>query len=144
LSYLLTLTYWFILLQTLKNGEKIDTISSMENRSPKTILLLLIFLLSLSAVSFSADEDIVYAARVPYRMFRGITNIALGWTEILFRPFAARDTEGVVESLGIAAAHTLYRIAVGSQDIFMSWVPDAKLEEFYPDWQAWPYPFHWT
>lgn len=108
----------------------------------KTVLLLTVLLSVYS--SASADEEIPYALRMPYRIVRGAGNIGLGWTEILLRPFGESKTESVGESLSMGGAHTLIRLGVGLMDISTFWVPDIQMLEMYPDWQGWPYLFHWS
>ncbi len=104
---------------------------------------LFIFLLQTSSLSAS-DEDKPYAARIPYRIIRGITNVGLGWTEIFLRPFGEHKTESVGESLALGGANTLIRLGVGVTDIVTFWVPDIQILDLYPDWQGWPYLFHWS
>ena len=93
---------------------------------------------------FAADEDIPYLARIPYRIIRGATNIGLGWTEIFLRPFGEHQTESVIEAASLGGAHTLMRIAAGGTDITTFWVPNIQMLDLYPDWQGWPYLFHWS
>ena len=90
------------------------------------------------------DEEIPYAARIPYRIVRGITNVGLGWTEIFLRPFGEHKTESAGESLATGGAHTLIRFTVGMIDITTFWVPDMQMLDLYPNWQGWPYLFHWS
>jgi len=96
------------------------------------------------APAYAADEDIPYGIRMPYRIFRGITNIALGWTEILLRPIGEFKNENPIDAFAKGFYDTLQRGAAGCQDIFMFWVPDMQMENSYPDWQVWPYLFHWS
>jgi len=103
-----------------------------------------LFLLSLASPSFANDEQISYGARIPYRILRGLTNVALGWTEIFLRPFGEHKTESVGESLAMGGANTLIRLGVGVMDISTFWVPDIQILDLYPDWQGWPYLFHWS
>mgnify|MGYP001286695115 CR=1 FL=1 len=93
---------------------------------------------------FAEDEDIPYPARVPYKIVRGVTNIALGWTEIFLRPFGEHETESIGESLGMGYANTLIRFMAGFVDVTTFWVPDIQMLDLYPDWQGWPYLFHWS
>lgn len=93
---------------------------------------------------YADDEDIPYAARMPYRIVRGVTNIGLGWTEIFLRPFGESNTESAGESMAMGAANTLIRAGVGIVDITTFWVPDIQMLDLYPDWQGWPYLFHWS
>lgn len=102
------------------------------------------FLWGHPSVASASDQDIPYLIRMPYRIVRGVTNIALGWTEILLRPIGEFRTESFGESLSMGAANTLMRLSAGGTDIFRFWVPDLQMEEFYPDWQTWPYLFHWS
>ena len=90
------------------------------------------------------DQDIPYPARIPYRIVRGATNIGLGWTEILLRPFGEHQTESIIEAASMGGAHTLMRIAAGGTDITTFWVPNIQMLDLYPDWQGWPYLFHWS
>lgn len=92
----------------------------------------------------ASDEDIPYAARMPYRIVRGATNIALGWTEIFCRPFGEHHTESIGEAMAMGGANTIIRLFVGITDISTFWVPDIQMLELYPDWQGWPYIFHWS
>ncbi|OGX03453.1 MAG: hypothetical protein A3G87_05705 [Omnitrophica bacterium RIFCSPLOWO2_12_FULL_50_11] len=108
------------------------------------LAILLVSLCCTGKAALAADEDIPYPVRIPYRIVRGSANIALGWTEVLLRPFGERKRESVAESLGLAAGHTVERAAFGFQDVFMCWVPDMQMLELYPDWQGWPYLFHWS
>ena len=94
--------------------------------------------------AFSADEDIPYLARIPYRIVRGVANIGLGWTEIFLRPFGEHHTESVGEAMAMGGANTIIRLFVGVTDISTFWVPDIQMLELYPDWQGWPYLFHWS
>ena len=94
--------------------------------------------------ALSSDEDIPYGARIPYRIVRGAANIALGWSEIFLRPFGERDTESVGEALAMGSANTVIRLFAGVLDISTFWVPDIQMLELYPDWQGWPYLFHWS
>ncbi|MSR77644.1 MAG: hypothetical protein EXS63_05400 [Candidatus Omnitrophica bacterium] len=93
---------------------------------------------------FAADEDIPYGLRMPYRIVRGAANLGLGWTEILLRPFGEYKTESPGHALSLGAAHTLMRMTGGVTDITTFWVPDMQMLEIYPDWQEWPYLFHWS
>ena len=95
-------------------------------------------------LAYAADSDIPYSARIPYRIVRGVTNIGLGWTEILLRPFGEAKTESAIEAMGRGAAHTFIRLGVGLVDLTTFWVPDIQMLDLYPDWQGWPYPFHWS
>ena len=104
----------------------------------------LLLLLAVQPSLFAADEEIPYLARLPYRILRGVTNVGLGWTEIFLRPFGERQTESVGESFSLGAAHGFIRAVVGITDITTFWVPDIQMLELYPDWQGWPYLFHWS
>lgn len=107
--------------------------------------LFLALFLTFPVTSARADDaDIPYAARIPYKIIRGAANIALGWTEIFLRPFGENGTESVGEALSMGGAHTLMRLAGGITDITTFWVPDIQMLEIYPDWQGWPYLFHWS
>jgi hypothetical protein len=105
-------------------------------------LLLITFFIS--SPLFASDQDIPYAARMPYRIIRGAANIGLGWTEILLRPFGEHKTEAVWESISTGGINTAIRLFAGVQDIATFWVPDIQMEELYPDWETWPYLFHWS
>ncbi|MBI4430833.1 MAG: hypothetical protein HY587_03875 [Candidatus Omnitrophica bacterium] len=94
--------------------------------------------------SYASDEDIPYGWRMPYRIARGVTNAGLGWTEILLRPFGEARTESVSESLAAGALNTFYRLNLGVLDVTTFWVPDMQMLDLYPDWQGWPYLFHWS
>lgn len=109
-----------------------------------TLLILLGIYFSSASSAFAADEDIPYGIRMPYRIIRGVTNIALGWTEILLRPIGERKTESFGEAVSMGGANTLARLAGGATDITTFWVPDIRMQEIYPDWQGWPYLFHWS
>jgi len=101
--------------------------------------------LALPASTLYADDaDIPYAACIPYRIVRGAANIALGWTEIILRPFGESKTESIGEAMSMGGAHTLMRLVAGVTDITTFWVPDIQMLEIYPDWQGWPYLFHWS
>ncbi|MBI4550404.1 MAG: hypothetical protein HY714_05715 [Candidatus Omnitrophica bacterium] len=113
-------------------------------RSLKACLVLLCLALSQPAALCADDSDLPYAARMPYRIIRGVTNIGLGWTEILLRPFGESKTESAGESMAMGAANTLIRVGVGIVDITTFWVPDMQVLDLYPDWQGWPYLFHWS
>ena len=111
----------------------------------KSFVLLLVFILAICPKNALADDqDIAYAARIPYRIVRGITNVGLGWTEIFLRPFGEHKTESVGEALSMGAAHTLIRAGAGLTDIVTFWVPDIQMTDLYPDFQGWPYLFHWS
>ncbi len=105
---------------------------------------LIVMLFLGSGQLYAADEDIPYGVRMPYRIVRGVVNIGLGWTEILLRPFGEIKTEGFFGAVPKAAYDTLTRSSAGFQDIFMFWVPDMQMENVYPDWEVWPYLFHWS
>lgn len=90
------------------------------------------------------DADIPYAIRIPYRIVRGITNIGLGWTEMLLRPIGEIKTEKPLEAFAHGAGNALARLSAGATDITTFWVPDIQMLELYPDWQGWPYLFHWS
>jgi len=108
------------------------------------LLLTLLFLFISQPLVHPADSDIPYAARIPYRIARGITNVALGWTEIFLRPFGEIKTETIGEAIAQGAAHGLSRTGLGFQDVFTCWMPDMQMLDLYPDWQGWPYLFHWS
>ena len=93
---------------------------------------------------FASDDSIPYPVRMPYRIVRGATNIALGWSEIILRPFGERKTESPLEAMSMGGAHTLMRLAVGATDITTFWVRNIQMLDLYPDWQGWPYLFHWS
>ncbi|GEM_PF-1207573 len=121
----------------------------MYNHPMKRKVLIAALALSLSLALpasslYADDEEISYAARIPYRIVRGVTNIALGWTEIFLRPFGESKTESVGEAMSMGGAHTLMRLVAGVTDITTFWVPDIQMLEIYPDWQGWPYLFHWS
>ena len=109
-----------------------------------SIALLMIGITISTPISLAADEDIPYGVRIPYRIIRGVANIALGWTEILLRPIGERKTESFGEAISMGGANTLARLAGGITDITTFWVPDMRMQEIYPDWQGWPYLFHWS
>ena len=115
---------------------------------PKIRVFLLLFLFAAVFLSsrpcFAGDESIPYGLRMPYRIVRGITNLGLGWTEILLRPIGEHKTETVGESFSQGSANTLIRFSAGITDISTFWVPDMQMLEVYPDWQGWPYLFHWS
>lgn len=98
----------------------------------------------ISGPVWAGDEDIPYPVRVPFRIVRGVVNIGLGWTEIFLRPIGEHKTESFLEALGAGGTHTWMRFAAGGVDITTFWVPDMQMEEIYPDWQTWPYLFHWS
>jgi hypothetical protein len=102
-----------------------------------------IFLIPSNAV-WAGDETIPYPLRMPYRIIRGAANIGLGWTEMILRPFGEHKTESIGESLSQGAANTLIRLTAGVTDISTFWVPDMQMLDIYPDWQGWPYLFHWS
>ena len=102
------------------------------------------FFLLWTPLLWAGDEEIPYALRIPYRIVRGITNLGLGWTEIFLRPFGEHGTESVIEAMGMGGAHTWMRAVAGITDITTFWVPDIQMLELYPDWQGWPYLFHWS
>ena len=108
------------------------------------LLIATFWLLESECALFAADDQIPYAARIPYRIGRGVTNIALGWTEIFLRPFGERNTESAVEAVSMGGLHALTRLSVGVIDITTFWVPDIQMLDLYPDWQGWPYLFHWS
>jgi hypothetical protein len=108
------------------------------------LALALCLALSAPCPLYADDGDIPYAARMPYRIIRGVTNIGLGWTEIFLRPFGESKTESPGESMAMGGANTLIRIGVGIMDITTFWVPDMQVLDLYPDWQGWPYLFHWS
>ena len=107
-------------------------------------ILIVLILFAFISPAFAEDQDIPYAARMPYRIVRGVTNIALGWTEIFLRPFGERKNESVGLAMSMGAGHTMVRLAAGVTDIFTFWVPDIQMLEIYPDWEGWPYLFHWS
>lgn len=110
----------------------------------KMILILAMFVFVLTSNIYAADDDIPYAARIPYRIVRGITNIALGWTEIILRPFGEYRTESPIEAISMGGAHTLVRLTAGFTDVTTFWMPNIQMLDLYPDWQGWPYLFHWS
>src|SRR3989338_1267722 len=77
------------------------------------LLSLAIFLILSVPAVYADDADIPYAARIPYKIIRGAANIALGWTEILLRPFGENGTDSVGEAMSMGVAHTLMRLAGG-------------------------------
>ena len=97
-----------------------------------------------SSPALADDDDVPYGWRMPYRIVRGITNFGLAWTEILLRPFGEAATESVGESLGHGALNALYRTNLGILDVTTFWVPDIHMLDLYPDWEGWPYIFHWS
>lgn len=97
-----------------------------------------------TSLASANDEDIPYLARIPYRIVRGAVNIGLGWTEILLRPIGEHKTESFGEALATGAANGFYRTTAGIYEIVTFWVPDIQMTELYPDWQGWPYIFHWS
>ncbi len=109
-----------------------------------TLILTLLFSITFVHPGFADDSSIPYPARVPLRIVRGVTNIALGWTEILLRPIGEHKTESIPEAFGIGFANATTRTTLGGREIFMCWVPDLQMEDAYPDWQTWPYLFHWS
>lgn len=92
----------------------------------------------------AADQDIPLPVRMPYRIVRGAVNIGLGWTEILLRPLGERAAEPAWEAVSKGAINAAIRTGIGVEDIVTFWVPDMQMEELYPDWQTWPYLFHWS
>lgn len=114
--------------------------------SRKILFLSLMILCQFSAPkhAWADDEDIPFGLRMPYRIVRGITNVALGWTEILLRPFGEHKTENVGEAMSQGASNTVIRASAGFTDIVTFWVPDIKMLDLYSDWQGWPYLFHWS
>lgn len=119
-------------------------------RSPKIshgikIVLITAILSFLSLASAHAsDDDIPYLARIPYRIARGATNVALGWTEVFLRPFGEHKTESVGEAMATGAVNSMIRFSSGILDITTFWVPDIQMLDLYPDWEGWPYLFHWS
>ena len=109
-----------------------------------SLLTVISMLLASESKLFASDDQIPYLARIPYRIARGTANIALGWTEIFLRPFGERKTESALESISLGGTHALMRLAVGGMDITTFWVPDIQMLDLYPDWQGWPYLFHWS
>ena len=117
----------------------------MKRKVSQVVFLTAILILLGSAHSlFASDDQIPYPVRIPYRIIRGAANIALGWTEIFLRPFGERKTESALESMSLGGTHALMRLAVGGMDITTFWVPDIQMLDLYPDWQGWPYLFHWS
>ncbi len=104
----------------------------------------LLDLLVLKTAALASDEQIPYLARLPLRVVRGASNVALGWTEPFLRPFGERKSETVSEAMVLGASHTVVRLFGGITDITTCWVPDIQMNEIYPDWQTWPYLFHWS
>src|SRR3989338_3131459 len=97
-------------------------------------LMILTFIFSPLAPSLCAgDDQIPYGIRMPYRIVRGVTNVALGWTEILLRPFGEHGTESALEAMSMGGAHTLVRFGVGITDVTTFWVPDMQMLDLYPD-----------
>lgn len=107
------------------------------------LIAILLGAVAVPSNAFAADEDIPYGVRMPYRIVRGVTNIALGWTEIFIRPFAEHENEGIGEALSMGGANTLIRLGVGLTDITTFWVPDIQMPDMYPDSEPWPYLFQW-
>ena len=107
------------------------------------VLILLMFATSIPSLLASA-EDFPYVVRMPVRIVRGVTNVALGWTEIILRPFGEHKTESVGEAISMGGANTAIRFLAGITDIVTFWVPDIQMLDLYPDWQGWPYLFHWS
>ena len=117
----------------------------MKNKRWVKAASLILILMTLSKPNlYAADTDIPYGVRMPCRIVRGITNIALGWTEIILRPLGELKTESPLEAMSMGGAHTLQRLAAGFTDITTFWVRDIQMTELYPDWQGWPYLFHWS
>ena len=108
------------------------------------VLFCTVFMMQNPSSVFAADQDIPYLARIPFRILRGVANLGLGWTEIFLRPFGEHQTESAGEALAMGAANTLIRAGVGVTDIVTFWVPDIQMLDMYPDWQGWPYLFHWS
>ncbi len=127
------------------NLKQIEFLSNHNCMRKRTIFLVIVivYLCSNPLLSF-ASEDMPYAVRMPFRIVRGVTNVALGWTEIFLRPFGERQSESPVEAISQGAANTLIRIGAGLTDITTFWVPDMQMLDLYPDWQGWPYLFHWS
>ena len=109
-------------------------------------ILILILVIGLTALpqANASDDEIPYGLRIPYRIIRGATNICLGWTEIVLRPMGEHTTESIGESMSMGVANTTIRFIAGITDISTFWVPDIQMTELYPDWQGWPYLFHWS
>lgn len=107
-------------------------------------ITLIVVLTVVTAPLYADDQDLAYPIRMPYRIVRGVTNIALGWTEIFLRPFGEHKTEPPLEAVSMGAAHGAIRTLVGWIDVTTFWVPDIQMLELYPDWQGWPYFFHWS
>lgn len=110
----------------------------------KIIIFLILAVLSAPPRGLANDQDIPYGLRIPYRIVRGVTNFALSWTEIFLRPIGEHQTESFGEAVGMGASNTMIRMSAGFTDIFTCWVPDMQMLEVYPDWQGWPYLFHWS
>jgi len=108
------------------------------------ICLLFVLTLLLPASAHAADSDIPFGLRMPYRIVRGAANVALGWTELPLRPVGEIKNENFLESISRGGANTLTRLSAGITDITTFWVPDIQMLELYPDWQGWPYLFHWS
>lgn len=87
---------------------------------------LAILLITDSTALYADDKDIPYPIRMPYRIVRGVTNIALGWTEIFLRPLGEPKTEGPFASLAIAVTNASIRGAVGWFDTTTFWGPDLR------------------
>lgn len=121
----------------------VEGMSMAKLKRVKICLIIIAFLLVSNKTMF-ADETMPYLIRMPHRIARGITNIALGWTEILLRPFGEYRTESPFEAMSMGGAHTLMRFGAGFADITTFWVPEMQMLDLYPDWQGWPYLFHWS
>jgi len=89
----------------------------------------------------AADSDIPYPVRMPYRIIRGATNIALGWTEIVLRPIKKHGMESLPQSLATGDNNMIIRLFAGAADVLTFWCPKKEILNLYPDGKAWPYLF---
>ncbi|OGX06354.1 MAG: hypothetical protein A3G87_01775 [Omnitrophica bacterium RIFCSPLOWO2_12_FULL_50_11] len=107
------------------------------------LLTILIFLCPRTSFAQQEEKDIEYAhcglcefaeadhwlRSAPGKIFRGLTNVTLGWTNLFSRP-AKAVTEGDNILIGIAdgIGHTLARTAQGAVEVVVFWFPPVEDE----------------
>jgi hypothetical protein len=89
--------------------------------------------------AFAGDQDKPYLCRMSYRIVRGVTNIGLGWTEIVLRPLVKHKMESTPQSLATANANAAKRLTAGAADILTFWVPGSPNCKWYPMMKDWPF-----
>lgn len=91
-----------------------------------SLISLLVF--SQSAFAGCNEEKVTsdnYGVRAPSRLWQGIVNAGLGWTEFVTEPYTSvkNDGQNVVNGIFDGMANTIYYTALGAWDIATFWFP---------------------